>query len=289
MSRILPGATAQSETVQPTGEFELTQKDFLRIAKILYEDSGIALPDSKMALVYSRLAKRLRALGMQSFRQYCEHVSGSEGAGERMTMLAALTTNVTHFFREMHHFDHLRTDLLPPLLDAAKRGGRVRIWSAGCSNGHEPYSIALTILGMMPDAANYDIRILASDIDPNVVAFGRAGIYDDAAVQPVPMELRRRWFQRSGNGHSVSEEMRTLVSFRELNLIGEWPMKNGFQAIFCRNVTIYFDEPTRQKIWSRFMKYLEPAGVLYIGHSERLTGSASDQLSLVGTTTYRRT
>jgi chemotaxis protein methyltransferase CheR len=206
-----------------------------------------------------------------------------------MTMLAALTTNVTHFFREMHHFEHLRTDLLPPLLDAAKRGGRVRIWSAGCSNGHEPYSIALTILGMMPDAANYDIRILASDIDPNVVAFGRAGIYDDAAVQPVPMELRRRWFQRSGNGHSVSEEMRTLVSFRELNLIGEWPMKNGFQAIFCRNVTIYFDEPTRQKIWSRFMKYLEPSGVLYIGHSERLTGSASDQLTLVGTTTYRRT
>lgn len=288
MSRILPGATAQSETVQPTGEFELTQKDFLRIAKILYEDSGISLPDSKMALVYSRLAKRLRALGLQSFKQYCEHVSGSEGAGERMKMLAALTTNVTHFFREMHHFDHLRTDLLPPLLEQAKRGGRVRIWSAGCSNGHEPYSIALTILGLMPDAANHDVRILASDIDPNVVAFGRDGIYDDAAVQPIPLEMRRRWFSRAGSGHSVSDEMRTLVSFRELNLIGDWPMKGTFNAIFCRNVTIYFDEPTRQKIWGRFVKYMEPSAVLYIGHSERLTGTAADHLALEGTTTYRR-
>lgn len=278
--------SARSET--PSGEFRLTDEDFARIAKILYEDSGIALPASKSALVYSRLAKRLRALGLGSFKDYCAHVTSTGGAGERMTMLAALTTNVTQFFREQHHFDHLKTTLLPPLLENARRGGRVRIWSAGCSNGHEPYSIALTILSLMPEAAEYDIRILASDIDPNVVAFGRTGIYDEAALQPVPKELRRRWFQREGEGYGAADELRALVSFRELNLIGEWPMRGTFQAIFCRNVTIYFDPPTRERIWSRFCDYLQPEGWLYIGHSERLAGAASAHLVYGGTTAYRR-
>ncbi|MFD2237260.1 CheR family methyltransferase [Aureimonas populi] len=279
---------ASGRAEPPAGEFDLTEEDFARIARILHEDSGIALPASKSALVYSRLAKRLRALGLASFKDYCAHITSSGGAGERMTMLAALTTNVTNFFREPHHFEHLKTTLLPPLLAQAKRGGRVRIWSAGCSNGHEPYSIALTILSLMPDAAEYDVRVLASDIDPNVVAFGRAGIYGDEALQPVPKELRRRWFHREGEGFAVSDEMRELVAFRELNLIGEWPMKGRFNAIFCRNVTIYFDPPTRERIWERFCDYLEPDAWLYIGHSERLAGPAGAHLVYGGTTAYRR-
>lgn len=272
-----------------SGEFPLTDADFTTIARILHEDSGILLSTSKSTLVYSRLAKRLRALGLASFKEYCSYIAGAEGASERMTMLAALTTNVTHFFRENHHFEHLKTHLLPPLLAEAKRGGRVRIWSAGCSNGHEPYSIALTILSLMPDAAEHDVKILASDIDPNVVAFARAGVYDETTLEAVPKDLRRRWFKPvSGTGYEVDDAMRELIAFRELNLIGEWPMKGSFDAIFCRNVTIYFDQPTREKIWYRFCRYMEPDAWLYIGHSERMTGSAAQYLTYAGTTAYRR-
>ncbi|WP_235919041.1 CheR family methyltransferase [Aureimonas psammosilenae] len=274
------------------GEFLLTEADFETITRVLHEDAGILIPPSKTTLVYSRLAKRLRTLGLASFKDYCALIAGESGASERMTMMAALTTNVTSFFRENHHFEHLRSSLLPPLLAEAKRGGRVRIWSAGCSNGHEPYSIALTILSMMPDAANHDVRVLASDIDPNVVGFGHAGVYDEDAVSAVPDDLRRRWMSevRDGSGtrrFEVSEEMRTIVSFRELNLIGDWPMKGRFNAIFCRNVTIYFDQPTRERIWRRFCDYMQPEAWLYIGHSERLTGACQSFLSYEGTTAYR--
>lgn len=283
-------ATANAQPLEPAsgGEFRMTEKDFRRIASILYEDSGISLPDTKSTLVYSRLAKRLRALGIASFADYCTFVVSDAGADERMVMLAALTTNVTHFFREPHHFEHMRTHLLPPLIERARRGGRVRIWSAGCSNGHEPYSIALTILQAMPDAGEHDVKILASDIDPNVVAFGRAGLYDETAIKPVPAELRRRWFEKEGDRHRASEALRDLVSFRELNLIGTWPMKGKFDAIFCRNVTIYFDEPTRQKVWDRFCQTLVPGGFIYIGHSERMAGPAAARMHLVGNTIYQQ-
>lgn len=272
-----------------SGEYILSETDFATIAKILHDDSGILLVPAKRDLVYSRLAKRLRALGLASFRDYCSYIACAEGAGERMTMLAALTTNVTHFFRENHHFDYLKSHVLPPLLASAKRGGRVRIWSAGCSNGHEPYSIALTILSLMPEAADRDIKILASDIDPNVVAFGRAGIYDEAALEPVPRPLQQKWFKPAPGGLEVGDAMRDLVSFRELNLIGpSWPMRGGFDAIFCRNVTIYFDQPTREKIWHRFCGQLHPGGFFFMGHSERLTGTANKHLAYEGTTSYRR-
>lgn len=287
MTRLTATAVRQ-DAAPPGGEFRMTEKDFQRIAAILHADSGIALPETKSALVYSRLAKRLRVLGLSSFHDYCTFVGGPEGASERMTMLAALTTNVTHFFREPHHFEHLREILLPPLLGQAKRGGRVRIWSAGCSNGHEPYSIALTLLSMMPEAVDLDVRILASDIDPNVVAFGREGLYDEHALQPVPQEMRRRWFQRDASGHRAGPELKRLVSFRELNLIGEWPMKGRFDAIFCRNVTIYFDEPTRQRVWDRFSQKLTPGGHIYIGHSERMAGPAASRMKLAGNTIYQQ-
>ncbi|HEY3797996.1 MAG TPA: protein-glutamate O-methyltransferase [Caulobacteraceae bacterium] len=269
------------------GEFLLTEKDFRQIAAMLHGDAGIALPESKATLVYSRLAKRLRALGLTSFRDYCELVAGERGLDERQKMLAALTTNVTRFFREPHHFDHLRTTVLPPLLDAARDGARVRLWSAACSTGQEPYSAAMTLLELAPEAGRYDIRILATDIDPNVVAEGRRGEYTDDTVAPVPQELRRRWMDRTGDGWRMGEAARGLVTFLELNLIGEWPMRGRFDAIFCRNVVIYFEDDTQSRIWSRLTAQLAPAGHLYIGHSERVIGPAADALRLVGTTTYR--
>ncbi|WP_245396369.1 CheR family methyltransferase [Jiella sonneratiae] len=278
----------------------MTEGDFATIAKLLYEDAGIYLADTKATFVYSRLSKRLRALGLQSFKDYCALVQDKAGAGERTSMLASLTTNVTHFFREKHHFDFLRDSLLPPLLDAAKRGARVRIWSAGCSIGHEPYSIAMTILSLMPSAADHDVRILASDIDPNVVATGRAGVYGASALESVPVDLRRKWFRPSvteggSRGQAatemqfeVSDAMRDLVAFRELNLNGEWPMRGQFDAIFCRNVTIYFDQPTRERVWKRFCERILPNGVLFIGHSERVTGPALETVEFQGNTSYRK-
>jgi chemotaxis protein methyltransferase CheR len=275
------------------GEFLFTEEDFDRIAKMLHEDAGIYLPEVKATLVYSRLAKRLRALGLQSFRDYCTLLTedGGRGVDERQQMLAALTTNVTRFFREPHHFEHLKTKVLPPLLDAARRGGRVRLWSAACSTGPEPYSMALTVLSLMPDAAKHDVRILATDIDPNVVAEGRRGIYRNDAVEPIPNDLRTRWMQRVNHegelAWSVGEDMSKLVSFRELNLIGPWPMQGAFDAIFCRNVVIYFEEETQARVWNRFKPLLTREGRLYIGHSERLNGPAATAFVSDGLTTYR--
>jgi chemotaxis protein methyltransferase CheR len=204
-------------------------------------------------------------------------------------MLASLTTNVTRYFREPHHFEHLKSRVLPELVTRARAGGRVRLWSAGCSTGQEAYTIALTLLEAMPEAADRDVRILATDIDPNVVATGRAAAYSDDAVQPVPPALRSRWMVRVKDGGrdawGCGEEMRRLVSFRELNLMGTWPMKGRFDVIFCRNVVIYFDEPTQARIWSRFAPLLTPGGRLYVGHSERVTDLAKFETD--GLTTYR--
>ena len=280
-------ARSGAGTPAPQGEFCLTDKDFAQVAAIIYEDSGINLPSSKSALVYSRLAKRLRTLGIASFKEYCAHVSSAGGASERVMMLAALTTNVTQFFRELHHFEYLKNDILPQLLEQAKSGARIRIWSAGCSNGSEPYSIAATLLSLMPNACDYDIRILASDIDPNIIEFARIGRYDDQAIEGVPMEMRRRWFNSDGGDYVVNDDMRNMIAFRELNLNGPWPLKGSFQVIFCRNVTIYFDPPTRERLWNRFCDHLSAEGWLYLGHSERLSGSSADRMELRGTTAYR--
>jgi chemotaxis protein methyltransferase CheR len=273
------------------GEFLLTPADFRRIAAMLHADAGISLPESKASMVYSRLAKRLRVLGLQSFRDYCALVAGADGVDERQQMLAALTTNVTRFFREPHHFEHLKKVVLPPLLDAAKRGGRVRIWSAACSSGQEPYSIALTILSLMNDVSRLDVKVLATDIDPNMVADGTKGVYEDGLMAGVPNDMRERWFvkQRQDGGLSwaVCDQLRELVSFRELNLIGAWPMKGAFQAIFCRNVVIYFEDDTQKQMWSRFQSLLSPSGRLYIGHSERVSGAAAQAFESEGITIYR--
>lgn len=147
--------------------------------------------------------------------------------------------------------------------------------------------MAITVLAALPEAADLDVKILATDIDPNMIAEGRAGIYREDAVAPVPLDLRRRWFKKAGEGRwEVADELRELVSFRELNLIGDWPMKGRFDVIFCRNVVIYFDEPTQERIWSRFAPLLNPGGTLYIGHSERVTGPATQLFETTGLTTY---
>ncbi len=281
-----PSRRAEQNLVE--GEFALTADDFRNVAAMLHADAGIALAETKANLVYSRLAKRLRKLGIGSFRAYCGLVSSPEGAEERQNMLAALTTNVTRFFREEHHFAHLKAKVLPNLINRVRQGGRARIWSAGCSSGQEPYSIALTLLSLMPDAGKFDIKVLATDIDPNVIAEGRQGFYNADICAPIGNDLLTRWFQGSGReGWTIGPELRQLVSFRELNLMGSWPMRGEFDVIFCRNVAIYFEEETQSRIWARFTAQLSPGGSLYIGHSERVSGTAADKLATDGLTTYR--
>lgn len=265
-------------------EFEFTDRDFETISAILYRDSGIALPSGKSALVYSRLGKRLRALGLTRFSEYCALVSSAEGGEERAALLSALTTNVTRFFREPHHFDTLRQQVRDRLAPRARAGGRVRLWSAGCSLGHEPYSIALTLAAELPEAASLDVRILATDIDPKVIEVARAGRYGREDVQSVPPALAAG-VTISGAEAVMSPAIRSLITFGTLNLHAEWPMKGRFDAIFCRNVAIYFDEPTQKRLWSRFASALQDDGRLYIGHSER---ADTPTLSPDGLTTYRK-
>ncbi|GAB0114405.1 CheR family methyltransferase [Acidisoma sp. C75] len=278
----------EADRIVADAEFTLTASDFKTLADVLFSEAGISLSSEKVNLVYSRLAKRLRALRLPDFRAYCQLVTSADGAAERGEMIAALTTNVTRFFREPHHFDHLRTQVLPPLIEQAKRGARLRFWSAACSSGQEPYSMAMTILSAMPDAARYDIKILATDIDPNMIRQGKAGVYPVASLDTVAPALLSRFFVRQGEDQmEVGRDLRALVSFKKLNLNGDWPMSGKFQSIFCRNVVIYFNAETQARIWQRFVPFLDPGGVLYIGHSERVTGPAEQMFKSDGITTYR--
>ncbi|PWE57780.1 chemotaxis protein [Metarhizobium album] len=281
------------DEVLASGEYPLTRRDLSEIAAMIYADAGIYLNDSKASLVYSRLSKHIRTLGLSGFREYCQLVSSPAGAGPRREMLSHLTTNFTRFFRENHHFEHLKNDVLPELLTRAKSGGRVRIWSAACSDGQEPYSIALTLLSVMPNAADYDIRILATDIDPKILALARAGVYDETALETVSPAMRKQWFREvdvSGRRKfQIDDRVKKLITFNELNLMAQWPFKGPFDVIFCRNVVIYFDEPTQMKIWSRFATNLPDGGYLYIGHSERVSGDAKNLFDNIGITTYRYT
>lgn len=283
--------TAAGRTALVEGEFVFTAEDFRHIAEILHSYAGIALNEGKAALVYSRLAKRLRVLGLRSFRDYCALVQGVDGVDERQVMTAALTTNVTRFYREPHHFDHLRDEVMPALAERARAGGRVRLWSAACSNGQEPYSMAMTVLSVLPEAADLDVRILATDIDPNMVVEGAAGVYSEEALEAAPAILRHRYFDKApAQGRdqlSANATLRRLVSFKELNLIGDWPMRGKFDVIFCRNVVIYFDDATQERVWSRFTPLMAPGATLYIGHSERVSGPAAARLRTSGLTAYR--
>lgn len=277
--------TAPPHRLEGNGEFAFTQADFDKIARILHRISGISLAPSKTALVYSRLAKRLRALRIGSFSQYLKLLSGETEEAERELgeLLSALTTNYTKFFREPHHFEALSQLVRSKLAPAARRGASVRVWSAACSGGHEPYSAAMTILEAFPEALNHDVRILATDIDRAILARAQKGIYQPDELEPVGAERVARFTRPCDGGREVAPELRQLVSFRTLNLLDAWPMRKAYDVIFCRNVAIYFDEPTQDLLFERLAGALAPGGRLYIGHSER---AAVEGLEPAGLTAY---
>ena len=263
--------------------------DFQVIARLAQHDFGLNLQVSKRDLVYSRLHKRLRVLNLPRFSDYCALLQGPDGADERMHMLSALTTNVTQFFREDHHFKMLREEILPGLLQTAKDGGRVRLWSAGCSAGQEAYSLALTVLGLMPDAQRLNLRILATDVDPEILIKAEAGIYPNDELKAIPDALRSKYTIAAQPGtFAIGDAPRSLITFGQINLIDTWPIKGPFDAIFCRNVAIYFDKSTQSRLWARFADLLTPDGHLFIGHSERLNGPAEQMFHGAGVTAYQR-
>ena len=268
----------------------LNAADFRRIASAVKREAGIDLSDAKLSLVHGRLLRRVKELGLSAFRDYCDLVEQPEAAGERQVMVEALTTNYTFFFREPHHFDDLAGNVLPALAERARAGERVRIWSAGCSAGPEPYSIAITLLSVLPEAAGLDVRILATDIDRSMVAKAGAGIYEDRMLEAVSPALRSRWFRAGPEAgtFAVDEALKRIIAFRELNLLGDWPMRGDFDVVFCRNVTIYFDAQTREGLWSRIARRIRPGGTLYAGHSERIVGPALASFTHEGITTYRK-
>jgi chemotaxis protein methyltransferase CheR len=242
-----------------------------------------------MTLVHARLSRRLREHGLASFRDYVQMVR--EDAGERAAMVTALTTNHTHFFREVHHFDHLRQTVLPDLRERARRAP-VRIWSAGCSSGEEVYTIAMCLLGTDRAGASWlkngDVRLLATDISPPMVAAVSKGVYPAASAAAIPDAYRRLWMHETPAGLAMAEEARSLVTARVLNLFGDWPMRQLYDVIFCRNVMIYFDDDAKRELEQRLVAQLAPGGHLYIGHSERLIGPAQQGMEAAGQTTYRK-
>jgi chemotaxis protein methyltransferase CheR len=277
----------ERETSASRDRIPFSDADFHTIADLAMRDFGLHLTLAKRDLVYSRLLKRLRGLGLDSFTDYCNLLTSPQGEAERTAMLSALTTNVTHFFREDHHFKLLREVALPPLIKLAREGGRVRIWSAGCSAGQEPYSLAFTVLGLCPEAAKLNLRILATDVDTEILAKAERGTYPEEERKAVP-EALRRFIEPAQGGFAIGPAARELITFGKLNLIENWPISGPFQVIFCRNVAIYFDKATQARLWARFGDLMSPEGHLCIGHSERVAGPAEQMFRTVGVTAYQR-
>ncbi len=267
----------------------MSESAFNAISVLAKEEAGLILPPGKATMVQSRLRTRLRDLGLSDLAGYSEFVCSGEGVAERRFMISALTTNVSHFFREAHHFEILRTKALPPLIERARAGGRVRIWSAGCSSGQEPYSIAMEMLALAPDLSQRDVLILGSDIDPKILTTAQEATYTAQQVSAVPKDMQRDFLIKKKNSDAmvVAPQVRKLVRFRELNLLREWPMRGQFDIIFCRNVVIYFDLATQSSLWPRFRNALSDDGWFFLGHSERVTDTSLPLYQSVGLTAYR--
>nr|WP_305958987.1 CheR family methyltransferase [Aurantiacibacter sp. 219JJ12-13]MDP5262386.1 CheR family methyltransferase [Aurantiacibacter sp. 219JJ12-13] len=264
--------------------------DFDRIASMVRREAGIVLSDGKKMLAYSRLAPLLRKTGCATFAAFLEEVERDKSLST--SMIAALTTNHTYFNREEHHFSHFAQEVRPDLIERSRSGLAVRLWSAGCSSGEEIWTLMMVLLGEDRAEgrriASGNVLALASDLAEHAVAAGIQGRYDSKAIEAVPQELRNSWTRPVGDKTEIAEDLRALVRFRLLNLLGSWPFANLFDVIFCRNVMIYFDHATKEQLVWRLVNQLRPGGHLYIGHSERATGKALDLLELVGPTIYRR-
>ncbi|MBC7685759.1 MAG: chemotaxis protein CheR [Bdellovibrionales bacterium] len=270
----------KSETVK---EFNFTKSDFERVRALIHQRAGISLADSKQEMVYSRLARRLRAIGIVSFGHYLDELEAGRLGEEWEAFTNALTTNLTSFFREAHHFplllEHMKTVREQPLT----------IWCSASSTGEEPYSIAMTACEAF-NSLTPPVQIIATDIDTSVLSVGERGVYALERLDKMSPERARRFFQRGKGAQEgmvrVRPELRQLVTFKQLNLLSErWPLSGQFDVIFCRNVMIYFDKATQRKILARFVPLMKPRALLFAGHSENFL-YVSESLKLRGKTVY---
>jgi chemotaxis protein methyltransferase CheR len=274
-----------SPSLDGVREFEFTERDFEAVRKLIYQRAGISLSAQKMDMVYSRLARRLRATGMKRFEDYLAQLRNGGNEAEWEAFTNALTTNLTSFFREQHHFPVLAEHL------AARRGRQLVIWCCASSTGEEPYSLAMTAVETF-GSFDAPVSILATDVDTNVLRKGEAGVYPAERVERVAPERVRRFFQRGTGAQEgqvrVRPELQRMVTFRRLNLLdAAWTVRGPLDAIFCRNVMIYFDKPTQAGILRRFAPLLHPDGLLFVGHSESLFHVA-DTFRLRGKTVYEK-
>jgi chemotaxis protein methyltransferase CheR len=277
------------------GQFGISDREFQRFRALVSLQTGIALSESKRQLVCSRLGKRLRHYGYATFGEYYEHLMERDPDGlELLRMINAITTNKTDFFREAHHFAFFGSEVLARLAAQADTGTarRLRVWSAGCSSGEEPYSIALTLLESLPHPGSWDVRILASDIDTEMLAQGEEGVYPEDRLVTVAPTLQERYFVRGRGAQAglvrIRRAARELVAFRRINLRHDsWPIRASFDCIFCRNVIIYFDRALQQTVVRRLVGLLKPGGYLFLGHSESLLGMQLGLKSL-GHTVYQK-
>ena len=250
---------------------ELSERQFKNVSGIIYRECGIVLKSGKEALVRARLVKRLRALKMGDFSEYMEYLQGDERRDELGLLVDVMTTNKTSFFREMAHFDFLGETVFPKLT-----GRRLRFWSAACSSGEEPFSLAMFVLDRIPGLRSRDIKILATDISPTILGKASNATYEEGMLLDLPPTFMRKYFVKVGHEnpplYQVSGDVRKMVRIARLNLLHSWPMKGSFNLIFCRNVMIYFDKATQQGLINRFWEVLEPGGYLFVGHSEGMSG-----------------
>lgn len=272
--------------------FQLSTKDFNFLCQFVYDIAGIVLNASKKEMVYRRLTRIIRERKFSSFTEYCDLLK-AEPEKEKDYFINAITTNLTSFFREQHHFDYMVKHELPRLIkNSLTDHKRLRIWSCASSTGEEPYSIAITLLETFKSALiQWDAKILATDIDSNVLASGKLGIYDENRVESLPYKIKEKYFHKgvgdNVNKVKVDKALTKLITFKQLNLLHDWPMKGPFDIIFCRNVIIYFDKETQQELFARYYEMLTPGGLLILGHSENL-GQYQLHFDNVGRTIFRK-
>ncbi len=271
-------------------EYEFSDADFRALRDMVKAMTGISLAETKRELVYGRVSRRLRALGLKTFAEYRRLIETPD-APELVEFCNALTTNLTSFFRESHHFDYLRDEFLAGRADSAQATRRIRIWSSACSSGEEPYSIAMTICEAIKDWQRWDIKILATDVDTNILATARRGLYKQERTKGLdPRRLSRFFEMKTEDGgpcYEATPELKSLITFKQINLMNELPMSGPLDVIFCRNVVIYFDKDTQRGLFGRMARLQRADDLLFLGHSENLFNVSSDY-TLIGKTIYRR-
>jgi chemotaxis protein methyltransferase CheR len=271
--------------------FSLNSVEFNFVCTFVYDSTGIVLNEGKREMLYRRLTRITRERNLRDFSAYCDLLK-SQPEKERDYFINAITTNLTSFFREQHHFDYMTQHEIPRIIKNAGANKRLRIWSSASSTGEEPYSIAMTVNEAMKAVmTQWDVKLLATDIDSDVLAKGKLGVYEEKRIEDIPNKLKEKYFRKGSHQNKlnvkVAKELQNLITFKQLNLLHEWPMKGPFDIIFCRNVIIYFDKKTQLELFERYYELLKPGGLLMLGHSENL-GQYQQYFENVGRTIFRK-